>query len=130
MEKELKNLDQFEGENPFKVPDGYMEGLASQIMSQLPEKTIEEPKRASLMERVRPWLYMAAIFAGLGLFFNLLVGNGGGDKTTGTDSLFVQNMSSLPTTIVAVQDEDADYLEYLESRYESYILEEEWGYYE
>ena len=69
MKKEENNLDRLKGTNPFTVPEGYMEGLTERIMSQLPEKPEERAKRISLMDRVRPWLYMAAVFAGLGLFF-------------------------------------------------------------
>ena len=37
------NLDNFKGDNPFRTPDGYMEGLNNLIMSQLP---VKEPKKA------------------------------------------------------------------------------------
>ena len=73
MKKEENNLDRLKGTNPFTVPEGYMEGLTERIMSQLPEKQEERAKRISLMDRVRPWLYMAAVFAGLGLFFKAIV---------------------------------------------------------
>ena len=63
MKKEENNLDRLKGTNPFTVPEGYMEGLTERIMSQLPEKQEERAKRISLMDRVRPWLYMAAVFA-------------------------------------------------------------------
>ena len=75
MKTEQNNLDRLKGKNPFTVPKGYMEGLTANIMSQLPEREPEkEAKKVSLMDRVRPWLYMAAVFAGLGLFFKVLVG--------------------------------------------------------
>lgn len=75
MKTEQNNLDRLKGKNPFTVPEGYMEGLTANIMSQLPEREPEEEvKKVSLMDRVRPWLYMAAVFAGLGLFFKVLVG--------------------------------------------------------
>ena len=79
MKKEENNLDRLKGTNPFTVPEGYMEGLTERIMSQLPEKPEERAKRISLMDRVRPWLYMAAVFAGLGLFFKAIVGINGSD---------------------------------------------------
>ena len=37
------NLDNFKGDNPFRTPDGYMEGLNNLIMSQLP---VKESKKA------------------------------------------------------------------------------------
>lgn len=90
MKKEENNLDRLKGTNPFTVPEGYMEGLTERIMSQLPEKPEERAKRISLMDRVRPWLYMAAVFAGLGLFFKAIVGINGSDGSTASDSLLVR----------------------------------------
>lgn len=89
MKTEQNNLGRLKGKNPFTVPKGYMEGLTANIMSQLPEREPEkEAKKVSLMDRVRPWLYMAAVFAGLGLFFKVLVGPE--DKAAKTDSLLVK----------------------------------------
>ena len=125
MKKEENNLDRLKGTNPFTVPEGYMEGLTERIMSQLPEKPEERAKRISLMDRVRPWLYMAAVFAGLGLFFKVLVGSE--DKAAKTDSLLVKTEVS-PASVSALQAaEDEEYLEYLEEQYAGYILAEEIG---
>ena len=126
MKTEQNNLDRLKGKNPFTVPEGYMEGLTTNIMSQLPDREPEkEAKKVSLMDRVRPWLYMAAVFAGLGLFFKVLVGPE--DKTAKTDSLLVKTEVS-PNTVSALQAaEDEEYLEYLEDQYAGYILAEEIG---
>lgn len=126
MKTEQNNLDRLKGKNPFTVPEGYMEGLTANIMSQLPERSSEkEAKKVSLMDRVRPWLYLAAVFAGLGLFFNLLVGPT--DSTSQMDSLLVQTDVS-PSVVSALQAaEDEEYLEYLEEQYTGYILAEELG---
>lgn len=103
-----------------------MEGLTANIMSQLPEREPgKEAKKVSLMDRVRPWLYMAAVFAGLGLFFKVLVGPE--DKAAKTDSLLVKTEVS-PASVSALQAaEDEEYLEYLEEQYAGYILAEEIG---
>ena len=121
MKTEQNNLDRFKGNNPFKVPEGYMEGLTANIMSQLPDKSpMEEAKKVSLMDRVRPWIYMAAVFAGLGLFFKVIVGTEhGGSKT---DALLVKNSITVKDTSAALGTEDEEYLEYLEDRYAGYIL--------
>ena len=126
MKTEQNNLDRLKGKNPFTVPKGYMEGLTANIMSQLPEREPEkEAKKVSLMDRVRPWLYMAAVFAGLGLFFKVLVGSE--DKAAKTDSLLVKTEVS-PASVSALQAvEDEEYLEYLEEQYAGYILAEEIG---
>lgn len=128
MEKEQNNLDRFKGKNPFTVPDGYMEDLTANIMSQLPEKPQVEAKKISMMDRMRPWLYMAAVFAGLGLFFKAIVGIDG--EQSKTDTLLVQS-NDASTTISAIQEaENEEYLEYLEAQYTDYLLAEELGNYE
>ena len=40
MKTEQNNLDRLKGKNPFTVPEGYMEGLTANIMSQLPESCL------------------------------------------------------------------------------------------
>lgn len=129
MKKKQSNLDQLKGKNPFTVPQGYMEGLTSQIMSQLPEKPKQEAKIITMRERVRPWLYMAAVFAGLVLLFRAIVGITGSDGiSNGTDSLLVH--TTIPAGTYSAfndeqYDEDEEYLEYIENQYASYILAEE-----
>lgn len=130
MKDERKNLESLKGKNPFSVPEGYLEGLTTQIMSQLPEKPhAEETKRISLKERIRPWLYMAAVFAGLGLFFKGIVTilPAGTDATS--HSLLVK--TEVPAdSLDAIEEteEDQEYLEYIEDQYTHYLLAEELAY--
>lgn len=60
-------------ENSFRVPEGYFEGLTSDIMNKLPEK--EKPvfvqKEPTMWDKVKPWLYMAAMFAGAALIIRV-----------------------------------------------------------
>ncbi|MDR1918172.1 MAG: hypothetical protein LBQ65_00820 [Tannerellaceae bacterium] len=130
MEEETQDLDRLRGANPFIVPEGYMEGLSSRIMSRLPDKPFSEPVRVTLMDRLRPWLYLAAVFAGLGLFVNLLVGKKDAGQSIAADSLLVQTTISEGMTFSMQTEEEAEYLEYLETHYVGYILAEEMGNYE
>ena len=54
-------------ERPFKVPEGYFEHFHEQLMESLPESAPASAPAAkiTLMERVKPWLYMAAMFVGI-----------------------------------------------------------------
>ena len=52
-------------ENPFKTPEGYFENLTRNIMEQLPEKEIQAVPETTFWHRIRPWIYMAAMFCGL-----------------------------------------------------------------
>lgn len=130
MKKDQTQLDQMKGQNPFSVPEGYMEGLTNQIMSQLPEKAHVEAKSVSMMDHVRPWLYMAAVFAGLGLFFKAIVGVTNTEGVA-SDSLLVHTEISgeyASPFDEELYDEDLEYLEYIETQYANYILAEEMGF--
>ena len=61
--------------NPFKVPEGYFENFTNSIMSQLPDIDQKEPIKINLWHRVRPWVYMAAMIAGVAFMINLFVGS-------------------------------------------------------
>jgi hypothetical protein len=130
MKKETQNTDRLRIENPFIVPTGYMEGLTSQIMSRLPEKSLKEPKKVTTMEYLRPWLYLAAVFVGMGLFVDLLISRGDSGKDIVADSLFVQTTIPEETLSAMQTEEDAEYLEYIETQYVDYILAEEMSIYE
>ncbi|WP_281643648.1 hypothetical protein [Bacteroides zoogleoformans] len=85
MKEEGKMLKKTGRENPFRVPEGYFERLSSEVMDRLPEKekqavTQREPTR---WERVRPWLYMAAMFIGAALIIRVA----SSDHTPAADSV-------------------------------------------
>lgn len=73
MKEEDKILKKVGTENPFRVPEGYFEGFTSEIMNRLPEKEhiAELHKEPTLWEKVRPWLYMAAMFVGAALIIRV-----------------------------------------------------------
>lgn len=60
---ELKN--RVGKENPFKVPEGYFENIVPEIMKQLPDAEVQEEVEVTMWERVKPWVYMVAMFCGL-----------------------------------------------------------------
>ena len=72
MDKEINSLEKIGNKNPFKVPESYFEKLSDRIMSQLPERIDESPKKISLWVRIQPWAYMAAMFCGIALMLNLV----------------------------------------------------------
>ncbi|MDD6836001.1 MAG: hypothetical protein PUF04_02445 [bacterium] len=128
MDKKTYNLDNLRGKQPFSVPKGYMDGLTDRIMNQIPEKRpqAEEPLVISWADRVRPWLYLAAVFAGLGIFFKTIVGIMPQTENA-EDSLLVQSERPLvsPDEIEAEQEEDLEYLEYIEMKYSADLLANE-----
>ena len=129
MEKNIKEnrLDRLKGKQPFRVPDGYMEGLTNRIMERLPEPPVVEAESVSLVERIRPWLYLAAVFAGMGLFFKAIIGVDSAREDTLSDTLLVRSevpSASLEAIESEAAQEEADYLEYIEERYANYLLRE------
>lgn len=72
MKEEDKLLKKIGTENPFRVPEGYFEGFTSDLMSRLPEKEKTDVHREpTTWEKVRPWLYMAAMFIGAALIIRV-----------------------------------------------------------
>ena len=64
--KEDTNLKhKFGTDNHFTVPEDYFKNLVPNIMEQLPEQEVEETPHIRLWDRVKPWVYMAAMFCGL-----------------------------------------------------------------
>ena len=61
-------------ENPFTVPEGYFANFTEQLMDQLPEREIQPAPQLTLWARVKPWVYMAAMFCGLMLSVRMFVG--------------------------------------------------------
>ena len=64
----------------FRVPDGYFESLTPQVMDRLPEAETETAQASAevitlaeptLWQRVRPWLYLAAMFVGAAFIIRL-----------------------------------------------------------
>ncbi|MDR2918926.1 MAG: hypothetical protein LBV72_06130 [Tannerella sp.] len=116
MGTKQNKLDELKGTNPFKLPEGYMEGLTDQIMSKLPEIPKEEAPEVSLLDRVRPWLYMAAVFVGLLLMFKGFSFIQTDKNSSGTDETTYQS-ATLNKNIFVDSEEDLEYLEYLENEY-------------
>lgn len=121
------NLDRLKGENPFKVPENYFSDLTGRIMDQLPEQEFEKEKPVTLLDRLRPWLYLAAVFAGLGFFFEAIMKSTRAPEDGLPDSLLVQTEVAKDSFIVA--DEDEDYVDYLEDQYAEILLSEEMSLY-
>ncbi|MDD4592078.1 MAG: hypothetical protein PHG06_16900 [Parabacteroides sp.] len=117
------NLEQLKEKNPFRVPEGYWEGLTDRMMEKLPEKEFVpvEPRKVTIMEYVRPWLYLAAIIAGMGLFFKVIAPKE--NSTVSTDSLLVsEQRKSASLGALSKTGTNEDYLEYVEDRCAGYVL--------
>ena len=61
--------------NPFRVPEHYFDNFTEELMGKLPEKEpLPFSSEPTLWERVKPWIYMAAMFCGIMLSVRIFVG--------------------------------------------------------
>lgn len=75
MGKEDNILKKAGTDNPFSVPDHYFENFSRNLMAKLPEKEpLPLPEEPTLWQRVKPWIYMAAMFCGIMLSVRVFVG--------------------------------------------------------
>ncbi len=86
--------------NPFEVPEGYFENFTSDLMRQLPEKsgTSFAVKAPTLWDKVKPWVYMAAMFAGAALIIRVASSQQGKPEVLPTDEA-VREMEYISTVV-------------------------------
>lgn len=97
---ELKN--RIGKENPFKVPEGYFENIVPEIMKQLPEAKVQESSEISMWEKVKPWVYMVAMFCGLMFGLRVMMM----DKPLSRDT--ISSNVSMTDTVQGIPDEYID----------------------
>lgn len=75
MKEEDNILKRVGAGNAFKAPEGYFENLTSEVMNKLPkkEKPAIEVEKSTIWTRMKPWVYMAAMF--IGAFLIIRVGS-------------------------------------------------------
>lgn len=86
-------------QNPFTVPEGYFDELTSKVMEQLPQTRPTETKRVTMWERIKPWMYMAAMFVGIMFMVKVFVR----EKQQATS-----DPTTIPITISELPEEDID----------------------
>ena len=110
--KEKNSLDTLRDRQPFRVPYNYFEDFTADFMRRLPEKTVHETKIISFYDRIKPWLYMAAMFVGIIVLFNIYHNNSEIQKEKSNDVLSSANVKA------DVEDnDDAAFLDYMEELY-------------
>ena len=71
MKEETNILNKIGKEPGFKVPQGYFDNFKKEMMSKLPEKEIKAEPKTTTWLRLRPFVYMAAMFAGVWLMVQI-----------------------------------------------------------
>ncbi len=74
MKEEDTLLRKHAARNPFTVPEGYFDSFSKELMSRLPEKEPANAKEVSTWQRIKPWLYAAAMLCGVVFGAKVLTG--------------------------------------------------------
>lgn len=116
METKINKLDEIEKVNPFKVPENYFAQFNEEIMNRLPAKEIPVHKKVPMWDKVKPWVYMAAMFVGLYFTVQFMT-----KRTVNNEqpiALQQQSLIQLPTEKYwsTVQISEEDFYQYLEDQ--------------
>lgn len=126
MAKEDYLLNKCGKDNPFKVPEGYFDQFANQLMTELPERTFEfEPqKKVTLWDKVKPVVYLAAMFAGIALMFAVAEDFMGTDAESNNQEVALNAGEQSKMTGDNYDDIAADYCNYVmrESEMDDYSM--------
>lgn len=65
MKTEHNILEKVGGKTGYTVPDNYFDSVRNKIMDNLPEYQAPKPVKISTWQKIQPYIYMAAMFAGI-----------------------------------------------------------------
>ncbi len=71
MEKNTPKLNEIGRKHGMIVPENYFADFPEKMVEQLPYREISLAEPVTLWMRVRPWIYMAAMFAGIWLMMKM-----------------------------------------------------------
>lgn len=117
MKQEEELINKFGKDSGMRVPEGYFPDLEQRILSSLPPYKKSEPKiELSRWQRVKPYVYLAAMFCGIWLMMKVF------HTATQPMSLSLENP---PAALVEMLDGGLEYdVQYMPYMYE-YDPEEE-----
>ena len=81
MKEDLDILSKLGKDSGFKVPENYFSDFNKQMMESLPKPNLTPQVKPSLWVRVRPYVYMAAMFAGIWCMMRVFNDMSGGSST-------------------------------------------------
>lgn len=65
MREEEKIITRYGREGAWKVPEGYFESVRLEVLDKLPEYPAKPEVKLSRWQRLKPYVYLAAMFAGI-----------------------------------------------------------------
>lgn len=106
MKKEdSKILNKIGKEPVFTVPENYFANFNAKLAESLPEVKITEEEKPTLWVRLRPFVYMAAMFAGIWVMMNIFTI---GQKSSAD---MQQKSAQIPAGLLVPQNTD-DFMDY------------------
>lgn len=116
METKINKLEEIDKtKNPFKVPENYFAQFNEEIMNRLPEKEIIVPKPVPMWDKMKPWIYLAAMFIGAYFIIIFLKQVPGSDNIDGnqvaTQQTLSDNVENYWSTVQITEEEFYQYLE-------------------
>lgn len=116
METKINKLSDIDKRNPFTVPENYFARFNEEIMNRLPEKEIEVPKTVSMWDRVKPWIYMAAMFLGIFFVIQLITKTSNIERNTGNTIATIQSTHFTDDYWSTVHISEEEFYQYLEDQ--------------
>ncbi|MDO5665448.1 MAG: hypothetical protein Q4G63_09350 [Bacteroidia bacterium] len=116
METKINKLNEIDKKNPFTVPEGYFIRLNEEIMKHLPKKEAVKPKTVSMWDKVKPWVYMAAMFIGIFFTIQLLTKNTTNQQQNSANQIATIQSTSTDDYWSKVQITEEEFYQYLEDQ--------------
>lgn len=116
--KEKDILAKVGGKTGYTVPPHYFDNFRSRMMENLPEYKVAEQPKLTAWQRVKPYLYMAAMFAGIWCMMKMF-------HTISSTDLSLDNPPQAVALAMASSDHQDDWMYMRNDNAETFALEEE-----
>ncbi|MDE7179615.1 MAG: hypothetical protein K2N88_00225 [Muribaculaceae bacterium] len=104
MKEEEKIIARFGRKGPWSVPEGYFDSLSQEIAAKLPEMPeAEKPAKLTPWQRVKPYAYLAAMFAGIWCMMQMF------HHISGVGTLSLDNPPEHIAALMADEDAEVSY---------------------
>lgn len=114
MNKDKDLLKRYGRKAPYSLPEGYFDDFADKLMEKLPEREVAPEPKVTLWTRIKPWVYMAAMFCGLMLSVRMLVGTDAVQETdTSAETIAGYSMEELDVIMDKTMMDDYTLYKYL-----------------
>lgn len=117
MKTKKQTLAEIGNKVPFKVPENYFSELNDSIMANLPEKEAPVVEVVTMWDKVKPWLYMAAMFFGLFFTIRLITTSTQPNSTNAEENTASTITSSQQNYWNDVSISEEEFFDYIETQF-------------